>query len=449
MRRRHPDVDDRDVGSGELHATEQLVAPCPPCRRPRQPASASRRVEALAEERLVVGDHDAHGSSARIVVRAARRRVDVEPAVERADAVLERDEVETVAAGGLDLDRERGRRRASARTASVPFAARTRLGDDGVRRASRPTRSNRVAGRSPIRIGTRASSASASTAAREPVVGEHGREDAVRELAQLCDRGASSSLGRARAPATSGCCSRARRSDSDSADEPLLGAVVEVALEALPLGVARLDDPRSRRAQLLETCPHLGLQPLVLEREPRGRGHLLDELLVVEQAAARVRARPRPVRPGRGSSAPDPEPVRPGRPNASTSRSGRRAGRRARARDHRRSRRARRADRRAAATAPARRRAARPPNAGAAATHPAPARPRARLRRARRPRRARAAARACRSRRSHGRARRRTSPRPASGTRRRRRARAASRAVLRTALAATSTASANAQPRPR
>ena len=78
-------------------------------------------------------------------------------------------------------------------------------------------------------------------------------------------------------------------------DEPLLGAVVEVALEPPALGVAGLDDAGARRAQLLELRAHLGLQPLVLEREPRGRGHLVDELLVGEQSRARARAQPPPA----------------------------------------------------------------------------------------------------------------------------------------------------------
>ena len=66
-------------------------------------------------------------------------------------------------------------------------------------------------------------------------------------------------------------------------DEPLLGAVVEVALEPAPLVVAGLDDARARGAQLLEPGAQLGLQPLVLERE---RGRRADR-----------------ARPARGSSA--------------------------------------------------------------------------------------------------------------------------------------------------
>ena len=53
-------------------------------------------------------------------------------------------------------------------------------------------------------------------------------------------------------------------------DEPLLGAVVEVALDPPPLGVGRGDDPAARRAYLGELGAHLGGETLVLEHQPRG-----------------------------------------------------------------------------------------------------------------------------------------------------------------------------------
>ena len=62
--------------------------------------------------------------------------------------------------------------------------------------------------------------------------------------------------------------------------EPLLGPVVQVALDPPPLLVGRLDDPRPRRPDLLELGPQLGGQPLVLEGEPRRRRRALDELRV-------------------------------------------------------------------------------------------------------------------------------------------------------------------------
>ena len=68
--------------------------------------------------------------------------------------------------------------------------------------------------------------------------------------------------------------------------QPLLGAVVEVALEPPALGVARLDGARARRAQLLEPRARLRLQPLVVEREPGGGADLLEQPGVVEQLGA-------------------------------------------------------------------------------------------------------------------------------------------------------------------
>ena len=54
-------------------------------------------------------------------------------------------------------------------------------------------------------------------------------------------------------------------------DEPLLGTIVEVPLEAPPLGVPRLDDTGTRFAQVVEMRAELGVEALVLEREA-GRG---------------------------------------------------------------------------------------------------------------------------------------------------------------------------------
>ena len=61
-------------------------------------------------------------------------------------------------------------------------------------------------------------------------------------------------------------------------DEPLLGAVVEVALEAPPLGVAGLDDASARLAQIVDVRTELGVEPLVLERQSCRRRDRLQEL---------------------------------------------------------------------------------------------------------------------------------------------------------------------------
>ena len=76
--------------------------------------------------------------------------------------------------------------------------------------------------------------------------------------------------------------------------QPLLRAVVEVALEPAPLGVAGLDDARPRGAQLVELGERLGPQRLVLDGEPGGRSERALELrLVHERGSCSTRARVR------------------------------------------------------------------------------------------------------------------------------------------------------------
>ena len=137
--------------------------------------------------------------------------------------------------------------------------------------------------------------------------------DAARELAQLLQR-----LRRARRSADVTSCSARPgsvrmwrwiiRSCSATDDEPLLRAVVEVALEPPPLGVAGGDDALARGAQLGEPVLGLGLQPRVVERD-RGRGgDGLDELrIVVERRVVdeHPRARGRRARSACRAVAPD------------------------------------------------------------------------------------------------------------------------------------------------
>src|SRR4029079_5767888 len=68
-RRRHPDVDDGDVGLVLGDCAQQLLARGCLCRHVDVRAPQERG-DALAHEGAVVGDHDAHGSSAVITVPA-------------------------------------------------------------------------------------------------------------------------------------------------------------------------------------------------------------------------------------------------------------------------------------------------------------------------------------------------------------------------------------------
>ena len=114
----------------------------------------------------------------------------------------------------------------------------------------------------------------------------------MRELAQLVERGAQLRVGCVEALGGRAAELRAQQSQREREhDEPLLGAVVEVALEPPPLGVAGLDDARPRRAQLLEPRARLRLQPLVVEREPGGGADLLEQTGIVEQLGRGGRAR--------------------------------------------------------------------------------------------------------------------------------------------------------------
>ena len=93
-------------------------------------------------------------------------------------------------------------------------------------------------------------------------------------------------------------------------DEPLLGAVVQVALEPPPLRVAGRDDPLARGLQLDQPRLRLGVQVLVLERDRGRRGDRLDELRVVvergvvdqrrDALAVALDGRDRPVAAGGG-----------------------------------------------------------------------------------------------------------------------------------------------------
>ena len=92
-------------------------------------------------------------------------------------------------------------------------------------------------------------------------------------------------------------------------DEPLLGAVVQVALEPAALGVAGLDDPRARALQLVQAGAQLGLQARVLERD-RGRGgDRVEQLGLVARAPGRAAARRRARRRGRSASSPGRRPA--------------------------------------------------------------------------------------------------------------------------------------------
>ena len=103
-------------------------------------------------------------------------------------------------------------------------------------------------------------------------------------------------------------------------DEPLLGAVVQVALEPAALGVAGFDGPGARRAELLELRARLRLQALVVEREAGGGADLLEQPRIVEQLGVGGRGRRPAARRARAASplGRRPAAARPAWPCAST-----------------------------------------------------------------------------------------------------------------------------------
>ena len=68
-------------------------------------------------------------------------------------------------------------------------------------------------------------------------------------------------------------------------DEPLLRAVVQVALQAPALGQPGLEQPLARALQLVDAGAQLGVEALVVERERGGGADRRDELGLVAQRA--------------------------------------------------------------------------------------------------------------------------------------------------------------------
>ena len=122
--------------------------------------------------------------------------------------------------------------------------------------------------------GSGALAVSATIAPRSPRL---ARIDGCRPVASS-RRSSIAARASSSAPATSGSpSSRDRRLGErhlqvdDDVDQPLLRAVVQVAPEAPPLGVRRLDEAPARRCELLRVrALGLGLQPRLLGAKPRG-----------------------------------------------------------------------------------------------------------------------------------------------------------------------------------
>ena len=248
-----------------------------------EPGLHEQALEPLAQEGLVIGDHDAHGTSARNRIPPVPA-VDGQAAVERAEPVAQRDEVGLGAVPGLDLDDQHAFDPVGPYRDSAPRRPRD-LGNDRVGR--RLDRRREPAVREPAdrhrharllrkRLDRRA----------DALVGEDGREEPVRELAQILDRGAQLGVrllergGRLHAGREPRAHEPERQGESD---EALLGAVVQVPLEPAPLGIGGVDDAGAGAAELFQPRRDLRVQALVLEGEPGGGAGLGHELRVVQE----------------------------------------------------------------------------------------------------------------------------------------------------------------------
>ena len=77
---------------------------------------------------------------------------------------------------------------------------------------------------------------------------------------------------------------RAGQPDREAQSEQrLLGAVVEVALDAATFGVGRAHQPCARLADVVQAGAQIGLEPRVLEREPGRGGDGFEQFRVLAQ----------------------------------------------------------------------------------------------------------------------------------------------------------------------
>ena len=279
---------DDDVGLADLRA----------CRR--NPPQHSARMQAASRRHV--------GITARSVVPQAGRAVDRQRAVERREPVLQPAQAGAAldvraadaVVGDHDLDARRPRGGSCTRASCGPRVA----GDVGQRLGG-----DEVGGRLDLRRGPlveldvdldrqRHAVGEPLHGRPEPAVGEDRGVDAARELAQLGERDGElvgelldhrHEVGVLHPRAQQPQVERER-------DELLLGAVVQVALQPPARGVGGLHDAGARDPQVLDAGAQVGLQPLVVERQRRGRRGRVDELRRrVELGVVDDRRHPAPV----------------------------------------------------------------------------------------------------------------------------------------------------------
>ena len=120
----------------------------------------------------------------------------------------------------------------------------------------------------------------------EPFLAEDRWVHAARERAQFLDRALELfvDVGQQRVERLRIARPVAGEPDGEpQAEQRLLGAVVEVALDPAALRVGRGNQPLARVADLVQAGAEVGLQARVLQRELRGCGHRLEQFRILEQ----------------------------------------------------------------------------------------------------------------------------------------------------------------------
>ena len=283
LRRRHAHVDDRELGPELAHGRPQRLGVAH-LRDDVVALAGQQAAQTLAHEHPVLGDHDSQGSSPlTLVPRPGSLTTRIEPpSAAKRSARPARPEPRLASAPPIPSSTTLTRRRAPSCSArdrqlargGVAHGVRDCLGGEEVGRSLDAAREARHLGVDGDR--QRRSPRQRAQRLGQAVLAQHGRIDAAGELAEILDGGAELGRGlfeqRADVDALTGLVPAPRDLQRQrERDEALLRAVVDVALDAPPLGVLRGDDARAGGAHVLQLAAHLDAQPRDLEREPGRR----------------------------------------------------------------------------------------------------------------------------------------------------------------------------------
>jgi hypothetical protein len=159
-----------------------------------------------------------------------------------------------------------------------------RLGGDEV--GGRLDRGGQPLGRRGHRYGYRRAAREVAQRRPQPGLGQHGWVDAPREPADLVDGGRHLGIRLADERLQGGCVAQpgaGQPQDKPDPEQVLLRAVVQVAFDPPPFGVAGLHDPRPGRAYFAELGLQFGVQPGVFQGQPGGRTDCVEQRRVVQQ----------------------------------------------------------------------------------------------------------------------------------------------------------------------